>query len=127
MKFSDTSDKAIPVHCIGQDSLIEKCKTLDPVTRDWIRQNNFLGSFGQSVICPTESGDTIALLGLGDKHSRNRSRFSLAAAAKSLPPGNYEIPARYTHKKLLKGRKNEWCTYKLSEYAKMKWFRKWKK
>ena len=27
------------------------------------------------------------------------------------PPGNYEIPARYTHKKLLKGRKNEWCTY----------------
>ena len=55
MKFADTSDKAIPAHCVGKDSLIEKCKTLDPVTRHWIRQNNFLGSFGQSVICPTES------------------------------------------------------------------------
>ena len=43
------------------------------------------------------------------------------------PPGNYEIPARYTHKKLLKGRKNEWCTYKLTEYAEEKWFKKWKK
>lgn len=91
MKFADTSDKAIPTHCVGKDSLIEKSKTLDPVTRDWIKQNNFLGSFGQSVICPTVSGDTVALLGLGDEHSRNRSRFSLAAAAKSLPPGDYEI------------------------------------
>ena len=43
------------------------------------------------------------------------------------PPGNYEIPARYTHKKLLKGRKNEWCTYKLTEYAEEGWFKKWKK
>ena len=43
------------------------------------------------------------------------------------PPGNYKIPARYTHKKLLKGRKNEWCTYKLTEYAEEKWFKKWKK
>ena len=91
MKFSDTSDKAIPVHCIGKDSLIEKSKTLDPVTKDWIKQNNFLGSFGQSVICPTVSGETDALLGLGDAHSRTRSRCSLAAAANSLPPGDYEI------------------------------------
>ena len=52
---------------------------------------------------------------------------ALAQKVRGTPPGNYEIPARYTHKKLLKGRKNEWCTYKLSEYAEMKWFRKWKK
>ncbi|MDG1155550.1 MAG: hypothetical protein P8N53_06010 [Paracoccaceae bacterium] len=91
MKFADTNDKAIPAHCVGKDSLIEKSKTLDAVTRDWIKQNNFLGSFGQSIICPTESGDIVALLGLGDERSRSRSRFSLAAAAKSLPPGSYEI------------------------------------
>ena len=52
---------------------------------------------------------------------------ALAQKVRGTPPGNYEIPARYTHKKLLKGRENEWCTYKLSEYAEMKWFRKWKK
>ncbi len=28
---------------------------------------------------------------------------------------------------LLKGRKNEWCTYRLTEYAEESWFKKWKK
>jgi len=31
------------------------------------------------------------------------------------------------HKKLLKGRKNEWCTYNLHTYAEDDWFKKWKK
>ena len=91
MKFADNSDKTIPVYCVGKDTLVEKSKTLDAVTKGWIKQNRFLGSFGQSIICPTERGGIVALLGLGDEHSRNRSRFSLAAAAKSLPPGDYEI------------------------------------
>ena len=43
------------------------------------------------------------------------------------PPGDFKIPARYTHKKLLKGRKNEWCTYNLTKYAEEGWFKKWKK
>ena len=91
MKFADANDNAIPAYCVGKDSLVEKSKTLDAVTRGWIKKNSFLGSFGQSIICPTESDGIVALLGLGDEHSRKRSRFSLAAAAKSLPPGNYEI------------------------------------
>ena len=91
MKFADANDNAIPAYCVGKDSLVEKSKTLDAVTRGWIKKNSFLGSFGQSIICPTESDGIVALLGLGDEHSRNRSRFSLAAAAKSLPRGNYEI------------------------------------
>ena len=33
----------------------------------------------------------VALLGLGNEHSRMQSRFSLAAAARSLPSGSYEI------------------------------------
>ena len=91
MKFADTSDSAITSYCVEQDSLIEKSKTLDAITKDWIKQNNFSGSFGQSVLCPTENGNTVALLGLGNEHSRRRSRFPLAAAAQSLPAGNYEI------------------------------------
>ena len=89
MKFADASDNAIPSYCVEQDSLIEKSKTLDAITKDWIKQNNFSGSFGQSVLCPTKNGNTIALLGLGNENSRRRSRFSLAAAAKSLPSGSY--------------------------------------
>lgn len=91
MKFADNRDKAIPAYCVDQDSVFEKSKTFDAVTRDWIKQNNFSGSFGQSVLCPTEKGNTIALLGLGNTKSRKRSRFSLAANAKSLPAGSYEI------------------------------------
>ena len=91
MKFADTSDKAIPAYCVEQDSTFEKSKTFDATTKDWIKQNNFSGSFGQSVLCPTKKGDTIALLGLGNEKSRKRSRFSLAANAKSLPAGSYEI------------------------------------
>ena len=91
MKFADTDDKTIPAYCVGKDSVFEKSKTFDTVTKDWIKQNNFSGSFGQSVLCPTENGNTVALLGLGNEHSRRRSRFPLAAAAQSLPAGSYEI------------------------------------
>ena len=52
---------------------------------------------------------------------------ALGQKKRGTPPGNYEIPARYTHKKLLKGRKNEWCTYNLHTYAKEEWFDNWKK
>ena len=62
MKFADTSDKAIPAYCVEQDSTFEKSKTFDAVTTDWIKQNNFSGSFGLSVLCPTKKGYTIALL-----------------------------------------------------------------
>ena len=51
---------------------------------------------------------------------------ALGQKVRGTPPGNFVIPARYTHKKLLKGRKNEWCTYKLNEYAELYWFEKFK-
>ena len=91
MKFADTNDKIIPAYCVGRDSVFEKSKTFDTVTKEWIKQNKFSGSFGQSILCPTKSGDMVAVLGLGDENARKRSRFSLAAAAKLLPAGNYEI------------------------------------
>ena len=52
---------------------------------------------------------------------------ALGQMKRGSPPGNFKIPARYIHKKLLKGRKNEWCTYNLHTYAKDDWFKKWKK
>ena len=91
MRFADASDKVIPTYCVEQNNLLEKSKNFDVITKDWIKQNNFLGFFGQSVLCPTKNGNTVALLGLGNENSRRRSRFSLAAAAKSLPAGSYDI------------------------------------
>ena len=91
MKFADANDKTIPAYCVEKDSVFEKSKTFDIVTKAWIKKNKFSGSFGQSILCPTEKGDMVAFLGLGDESSRKKSRFSLAAAAKSLPAGSYEI------------------------------------
>ena len=51
---------------------------------------------------------------------------ALSQKVRGYPPGNFEIPARYTHKKLLKGRKNEWCTFGVYPNAKLEWFKKWK-
>ena len=52
---------------------------------------------------------------------------ALGQKKRGSPPGNFKIPAKYTHKKLLKGRKNEWCTYNLHTYANEEWFKDWKK
>ncbi len=61
MKFADTDDKTIPAYCVGKDSNLEKSNTFDAVTKEWIKQNKFSGSFGQSVLCPTKSGDMVAI------------------------------------------------------------------
>ena len=91
MKFADTRVNAVPTYCVSTDTLLEVSETFDQTVKDWIQKNQFLGSIGQSVCCPTQEGEMIALLGMGNKNSRKRSRFSLAAAAKSLPAGSYEI------------------------------------
>ena len=79
MKFADTSDKAMPAYCVEQDSIFEKSKTFDTITKDWIKQNNFSGSFGQSVLCPTENGNTVAILGLGPIESVLKASSNLEA------------------------------------------------
>ena len=91
MKFAETRNNAVPTYCVSTDTLLEVSATFDQTVKEWIQKNQFLGSIGQSVLCPTKNGQMIALLGMGNKNSRKRTRFQLAAAAKSLPPGSYEI------------------------------------
>ena len=52
---------------------------------------------------------------------------ALAQKVRGYPPGKFEIPSRYTNKKLLKGRKDEWCTFGVYPNAKVEWFKNWKK
>ena len=91
MKFADTRNNAVPTYCVSTDTLLEVSKSFDQTVKEWIQKTQFLGSIGQSVLCPTKKGQMIAFLGMGNKKSRKRTRFQLAAAAKSLPPGSYEI------------------------------------
>jgi len=91
MRFADTRNKAVPTYCVSEDTLLEFTETFDQTIKDWIQKTQFLGSIGQSILCPTKKGQSIALLGMGNKNSIKRLRFRLAAAAKSLPAGSYEI------------------------------------
>ena len=91
MKFAEKTNNAVPTYCVSTDTLLEFSETFDQTVKEWIQKTDFLGSIGQAVLCPTKEGKVIALLGLGDKNSRKRSRFSLASAANSLPAGSYEI------------------------------------
>tara|TARA_B100001248_G_C27394430_1_gene464521 strand:+ start:849 stop:2225 length:1377 start_codon:yes stop_codon:yes gene_type:complete len=91
MKFAEKRNNAVPTYCVSTDTLLEVSATFDQTVKEWIQKNQFLGSIGQSVLCPTQEGEMIALLGMGNKNSRKRTRFQLAAAANSLPAGSYEI------------------------------------
>ena len=91
------------------------------------------GGFGKAVYnhgdptCP-DLKDAIYLTPTSDDPFDPLPIFcNLAQKKRGSPPGNFVIPARYTHKKLIEGRDDEWCTYKLNEYASESWFTDWKK
>jgi len=90
------------------------------------------GGFGKAVYnhgdptCP-DLKDVIYLTPTSDDPFDPLPIFcNLAQKKRGSPPGNFVIPARYTHKKLIEGRDDEWCTYKLNEYASESWFTDWK-
>jgi len=91
------------------------------------------GGFGKAVYnhgdptCP-DLKDAIYLTPTSDDPFDPLPIFcNLAQKKRGNPPGNFVIPARYTHKKLIEGRADEWCTYKLNEYASESWFSDWGK
>ncbi len=91
------------------------------------------GGFGKAVYnhgdptCP-DLKDAIYLTPTSDDPFDPLPIFcNLAQKKRGSPPGNFVIPARYTHKKLIEGRDDEWCTYKLNEYASESWFSDWGK
>jgi len=74
MKFADKRNKAVPTYCVSTDTLLVVSESFDQTVKEWIQKTQFLGSIGQSVLCPTKNGQMIALLGMGNKNSRKRTR-----------------------------------------------------
>ena len=100
----------------------------DSSTSDWVQVgSNVTKVYDHSNSCP-DLKDSVYLTPTSEKpFDPLQIACALGQKKRGQPPGNFVIPAQYTHKKLLKGRKNEWCTYKLTEYAEEGWFKKWKK
>ena len=68
MKFADTRNNAVPTYCVSTDTLLGVSKSFDQTVKGWIQKTQFLGSIGQSVLCPTKKGQMIAFLGWGIKN-----------------------------------------------------------
>jgi len=90
--FSDQTPQSVPLHILDQDDLPAWADRQSDETRAWIKANGFTGAKGQSLLVPSsDGGAAMALAGIATPAARARNRFSLAAAAVTLPAGTYHI------------------------------------
>jgi leucyl aminopeptidase len=90
--FAPADVSSIPVHVVRADEF-EDWLTAQPThLQSWVTANAFTGSLGQALLVPDAGGaPQMALAGFGTAHTRARSRFHLAGAARKLPAGTYGI------------------------------------
>ncbi|MDU9003170.1 leucyl aminopeptidase family protein [Sedimentitalea todarodis] len=90
--FAEDAQDAIDLHVIDAQSLDDWLAAQDAVVVEWVRQNDFAGNLGQTLLVPA-NGDrhVIALAGYGTASKRARTHFPLASAATKLPTGTYRI------------------------------------
>ena len=92
LQFAPSTEGSLPLHVISSDSCSHWLGEQDERTRSWADANSFSGKIGQALLIPDKSGlPCMALAGFGTARERTRNRFNLAAAAASLPEGNYRI------------------------------------
>lgn len=90
--FAEDAQDAIDLHIIASQSLDDWLASQDAAVGEWVRQNDFSGNLGQTLLVPA-SGDRniMALAGYGTASKRARTHFPLASAASKLPSGTYRI------------------------------------
>ncbi len=90
--FADNAQDAIDLHLIESGSLDDWLATQDAPVADWVRQNDFAGKLGQTLLVPANGARPVmALAGYGTAAKRARTHFPLAAAASKLPSGTFRI------------------------------------
>ena len=92
LTFAEPSQNAIPIHVISADNADDDLARLPDATRNWAKAHGFTGGLGQLLTVPDDkNGITAVLVGYGTPFKRARDRFHLAAAAKKLPAGVYQL------------------------------------
>ena len=89
--FAENSDNAIDTYICTPEIFENLMVELGDEVRDWCKLHLFSGKLAQALICPLKNKKPVALLGCGSRDNRNSGRFFLAAAAKKLPAGCYNI------------------------------------
>ena len=88
LKFATSDTDAIPLYVIDADTLDEIPKT----AQAWAKSHGFKGGIGATLTVPDSAGNVaMALVGYGTSQTRKRGRFPMAAAARKLPVGTYQI------------------------------------
>ncbi|WP_204113031.1 leucyl aminopeptidase family protein [Shimia biformata] len=90
--FAASSEKAIPLHVFDEAGFQAWLNNQPDTVRSWVDASGFTPAIGKTCLLPDETGGIrAAIAGFGTDATRRRGRFHLAAAAKSLPPGIYEL------------------------------------
>lgn len=92
LTFAAPNSPAIPLHVVDDDSYEDWLETQSEATGNWLNTIGFKPVIGAAVVVPDTSGKpALAVSGFGDKASRARGRFPLAAAAARLPEGYFSL------------------------------------
>ncbi len=92
LTFAPPTSDATPLYAFTPEGLEDWLATQPTSINAWIGTAGFKASLGAVVLLPdAEGGISGAVVGLGSAKARARSRFVLAASAKSLPEGTYAL------------------------------------
>ena len=92
LTFAPLTSDATPLYAFTPEGLEDWLATQPGSIKVWIGSTGFKASLGAVVLLPdTEGGISGAVVGLGSAKTQARSRFVLAASAKSLPEGTYAL------------------------------------
>jgi leucyl aminopeptidase len=90
--FAAHDDTSLPLSLLDADSLSEWLESQPARVQAWVKTSGFSAGFGTSLVLPTDSGDAAgALVGLGTKAARLRTRFALASARAALPARTFHL------------------------------------
>lgn len=91
-QFAPSDTQSTALHLIaGGDGMEDRLADLPQDAQDWVLRCGFKASGGEAMLAPDGAGGAVAVVGWGTPDSRARTRFTLAAAARSLPEGTYHL------------------------------------
>ena len=100
-KFASSSSDACPIHLIKAEEFDKWLKLQNRVMKKWIRSNEFTARSQEVCLVPDSLGNLESILiGLGDRATRDRERFTLGGSTNKLPHIKYKIESKHNELEL---------------------------
>lgn len=86
MTFATDATESIELFLVAKERLDAFTDSIDETAKRWIDEHGFKGQCGKTLVIPDSGGRAaFAVVGLGDRADRARSRFILGGARSKLP------------------------------------------